>query len=108
MRFIITENKLDDIVDKYLTDTLGDEFHSHSHPNPSVYYIWYTDKYGTSVFERDSDRFGVREDIWENLRDFFGISPTSGDVDKYLIKWLRKNVYPHIEPSKFYTFETDD
>lgn len=108
MRFIITENKFDDIVDKYLTDTLGGEFHSHSHPNPASDYIWYTDKYGTPVFERDSDGFGVREDIWENLRDFFGILPTSGDVDKYLIKWLRKNVYPRINPYEFYTFENDD
>jgi hypothetical protein len=106
MRFIITENKFDDIVDKYLTNTLGDEFNSHSHPNPATDYIWYTDKYGIPVFERDSDGFGVREDIWENLRDFFGFSPLI--VDRYLIKWLRENLYLDIDPSEFYTFEKGD
>lgn len=108
MKYIITESRLNTIIDNYITNLIGDKLIKHFHPSSMVGYVWWTDKFDNRVFESDeSDEdlsLGVPEDIWNSIQSMFSLD--SGDTDIVLTQWM-KNKTGMDFPDGVYTFERD-
>lgn len=106
MKYIITESRLDTIIDNYITNLIGDKLIKNFHPSSAVGYVWWEDKFGNGVFESDeSDEdlsLGVYEDVWNSIQSMFSLD--SYGTDKALISWM-KNKTGMDFPDGVYTFE---
>ena len=106
MKYIIAENKLDTLIDYYITQITGGSLEMHKHPSTIIDYIWWTDLNNIVVFEADKDEegfsLGVREDIWNSVHRMFSLS--SYDTDKSFLAWMSNRTKIKF-PGGVYTFE---
>lgn len=89
MRYIITESRLDDIVQKFISDYVGD-LKSHVSTAPGPTYFWYTGKNGIVMFEvtetNKGSRLDVHNDLWNIVKKMFSLSMS--EVDQAFLKWM--------------------
>jgi hypothetical protein len=108
MKYLITESRLDEMIDDYITNITGGVLERHKHPNTMVDYIWWTDLEGRTVFEQfDADEglsLGVREDMWNSVYLMFSLSTNNTDIA--FLKWMF-NYNGMKFPSGVYTFENE-
>lgn len=106
MKYIITESRLNIIIDNYITNLIGDELVKHVHPSSMVGYVWWTDKYDNTVFESDETdddlSLGVHEDIWYSIQSMFSLD--TYDTDMSLMQWMKDKTGMDF-PEGVYTFE---
>jgi len=105
MNYSITEHRLKQIIDNFITDQVG-VLKKHDHNNPVVDYYWWTDKYGNGVFEvsGDYESLGVYEKLWISVRELFGLSPM--ETDDSFLRWSYHHMGMEFEGG-IYTFERD-
>jgi hypothetical protein len=92
MKYVITESRLDELVQKYITNYAG-PLEKHSFPSFSNTYIQYTNLNGSLVFGiSDSDyglALGVSEPMWNTVKDMFSLS--DNDTDIAFMTWMKNN-----------------
>jgi hypothetical protein len=106
MNYSITENRLKQIIDTFITEQIG-VLKKHKHSNPFVNYYWWTDKYGNGVFEtsgEDDESLGVYEKLWMSVNELFGLSPM--ETDDSFLRWAYHHMGMEFEDG-IYTFERD-
>lgn len=87
MNYSITESRLNQIIDKFITDKVG-VLKKHSRVKSSVDYYWWTDKYDNGVFEVSGDymeSLGVYDKLWVSVKEFFILS--DDETDKSFLRW---------------------
>jgi hypothetical protein len=108
MKYLITESRLDKLVNDFINELTGGVLERHKHPNAMVDYIWWTDLEGRTIFEQDDIdeglSLGVREDIWNSVNRMFSLS--SYDTDIAFQKWMF-NYNGMKFPAGVYTFESE-
>jgi hypothetical protein len=108
MKYLITESRLDEMIDDYITNITGGVLELHKHPNAMFDYVWWTDLEGRSIFEGYNNNeglsLGVREDIWNSVNRMFSLS--SNNTDIAFLKWMF-NYNGMKFPSGVYTFENE-
>ena len=107
MKYIIAESRLDNLVQKYITNYVG-VLESHSIPSFGRSYIWYTNLNGEMMFEiSDTDyglALGVFESMWNTVKDVFSLS--DNDTDRAFLTWMKHNEAKR-EFEELYTFEKE-
>ena len=93
MKYLITESRLDELVQNYITDYVG-LLERHSSPTFNRTYIWYTNLNGEMMFEITDDsglglELGVFESMWNAVRGMFSLSDY--DTDKAFLTWMKNN-----------------
>ena len=108
MKYIITESRLDKLVNDFINELTGGVLERNKHPNDMVDYIWWTDLKGRTIFEQDDTdeglSLGVREDIWNSVNRMFSLS--SYDTHIAFQKWMF-NYNGTKFPAGVYTFESE-
>ena len=106
MKLIITENKRNDIVIKWLDKYYGDLF-SHSSPG-SIKYIHFIDKNNNTIFDynRSVSVVEFRDDVIQELVSMFNLNVKS--INEILIPWLKKNYNLHVEKVNITTWYCND
>jgi hypothetical protein len=108
MKYIISESRLDDIIQKYLSSQLSDlkevEKHGLEHS------IWYVDKSGEPlvvIYPRyhGGDLLVLRRVIYETVANMFGLE-TTDDIQAPILKYFREKW--GILVNTIYTFEDND
>lgn len=89
MKYVISESRLDDIVQKFISDYVGD-LKSHVSTAPGPTYVWYTGRNGIVMFEvTNTDkgpRLDVPIDLWNTVKKLFSLSMS--EVDNAFLKWM--------------------
>ena len=107
MKYLITESRLNELVQNYITNYVG-VLERHSSPTFGRSYIWYTNLNGEMMFEiSDTDyglALGVYESMWNTVKDMFSLS--DNDTDKAFLTWMKNNEEKR-EFEELYTFEKE-
>lgn len=91
MKYLIAESRLDNLVQKYITNYVG-VLESHSIPSFGRPYIWYTNLNDEMMFEISENyslALGVYESMWNTVKDMFSLS--DNDTDKAFLTWMKNN-----------------
>lgn len=102
MKVIINESKLGKVVSQYISMYVGEELKLKHNSNREEGYSYFITPSGEVYFEYDNEGFGVREDLWEIIKDTFNLEPL--EVDEYIIKWVNDNIMDISDFNDFYTF----
>ena len=110
MKYIITESRLDKLVQTFITNYVG-PLKRNIHPDFGDSYIWYTTSYDLTVFEISSSNsgegvvaLGVLESMWDLVKGMFLLS--SLETDNAFATWAANNEGMET-PDEIYTFEND-
>ena len=103
MKYIITENRLVDIVDKYLEDSIGRlRKFPLDHMNAREDDFELADDSGETIFTYFDYGLGVEENLYTKMMSLFNLNHK--ELEKLLEKWFTKhydgmvlNIYPIIE-----------
>jgi len=103
MKYIITENRLVDIVDKYLEDSVGRlRKFPLDHINAKEDDFELADDSGETIFTYFDYGLGVEENLYTKMMSLFNLNHK--ELEKLLEKWFTKhydgmvlNIYPIIE-----------
>lgn len=92
MKYIITENRLVDFVDKYLNDTIG-EFNKVEldHINAREGDFEIVDKNLNTIFRYMDYHLGVEEHLFYHMMNLFGLDKR--ETEKLIENWFKKH-YP--------------
>lgn len=110
MKYTITESRLHNIIQNYITSIVGTELVKHSTiQGVPILTLWWTNPNGNIVFQADNSEddwaLGVREDIWQSINDMFALGAIETDTE--FMTWMKN--YSGMEfPSGVFTFEDDD
>ena len=92
MKYIITENRLVDFVDKYLNDVVGELNKVElDHINATEGDFEIVDKDMNTVFRYMDYHLGVEEKLFYHMMNLFGLDKR--ETEKLIEKWFDKN-YP--------------
>jgi len=92
MKYIITENRLLDFVDKYLKDTVGELKRVElDHINAREEDFEIVDKDMNTVFTYMDYHLGVEEHLFYKMMNLFGLNKR--DTEKLIENWFNKH-YP--------------
>jgi hypothetical protein len=110
MKYVITESRLDELVQKYITNYVGGLLEKHSSPTFGKTYIWYTNSNGSMVFEISDTLYhgvglGVLESVWNTVKDMFSLS--DNDTDIAFIIWVSNYMGKKGYIEGVYTFQND-
>ena len=107
MKYLISESRLDNLVQKYITNYVG-VLERHSSPPFGDTYIWYTNINGEMMFEiSDTENglaLGVFESMWNMVKGVFSLSDS--DTDRAFLTWMLNNEEKR-EFEELYTFEKE-
>jgi len=107
MKYLITESRLDNLVQKYITKYVG-VLEKHLTHTFGRSYIWYTNINGEMMFEvSDTDyglALGVYESMWNMVKGVFSLSDS--DTDRAFLIWMTNNEEKR-EFEDLYTFEKE-
>ena len=103
MKYLITENRLVDIVDKYLDDSIGRlRKFPLDHINAREDDFELADDSGETIFTYFDYGLGVEENLYTKMMSLFNLSHK--ELEKLLEKWFTKHydgtvltIYPIIE-----------
>jgi len=103
MKYIITENRLVDLVDKYLEDSIGRlRKFPLDHINAREDDFELADDSGETIFTYFDYGLGVEENLYTKMMSLFNLNHK--ELEKLLEKWFTKhydgivlNIYPIIE-----------
>ena len=103
MKYIITENRLVDVVDKYLTDSIGKlRKFPLDHINAREDDFELVDDSGQTIFSYFDYGLGIEETLYLKMLSLFNLD--NKELEKLLEKWFSKRydglvltVYPIIE-----------
>lgn len=91
MKYIITESRLNDIIESYLNSELGDLKLVNRHDNRNGKTDWYVNKSGEPLVIISNNSFKdivmLRRDIYNNLENMFGLD-TTDDIQGHLRKYF--------------------
>ncbi len=109
MKYVITESRLDDIINEYINSVVGLPIKKHNHPSSVVSYVWFTNNNGEVVFESDDGgegpELGISHEIYLSVKSMFSLSEDE-TYDRF-IEWMSE-LY-HVEfPGGAFTFERND
>lgn len=109
MKYIITESRINNIINEYINTIVGLPIKKHNHPSLAVSYIWFTNNNGDSVFESDDSDFGpelgIRRDIWFSVKNMFNLS--KDETYNRFLEWMNE-LYGVEFPGGVYTFERSE
>lgn len=92
MKYIITESRLDKMVQNFITNQVG-LLERHTNPTFGDTYIWYTDLKDVMVFEISNNKaglgLGVLEPMWNLVKTMFSLSDY--ETDNAFITWMSNN-----------------
>jgi hypothetical protein len=92
MKYLITENRLVDFVDKYLKDTVGELNKVElDHINATEGDFEIVDENMETVFRYMDYHLGVEQHLFSHMMNLFGLDKR--ETEKLLEKWFDKN-YP--------------
>jgi hypothetical protein len=92
MKYLITENRLVDFVDKYLKDTVGElKKVDLDHINATEGDFEIVDKDMKTMFRYMDYHLGVEEHLFHHMMNLFGLDKR--ETEKLLEKWFDKH-YP--------------
>jgi uncharacterized protein (UPF0305 family) len=92
MKYLITENRLIDFVDKYLKDTVGElKKVELNHINATEGDFEIVDENMETVFRYMDYHLGVEENLFYYMMNLFGLDKR--ETEKLLEKWFNKH-YP--------------
>ena len=102
MKYIISENRFNRIVDEYLNRQLGNLSKQKLNIRTSNYLLYYN-KYGTPVLSIDDydNEIGVSQDLWDSTKHLFNLSEV--ETDEFFLRWIKRNMGLNFE--KIYTVE---
>lgn len=109
MKYIITESRLDKLVQNFITNYVG-QLKRHIHPDFGDAYIWYTNSNDVTVFEISLNHesngvaLGVLESMWDLVKGMFLLSNL--ETDNAFSTWVANNKEME-SPDEIYTFEND-
>ena len=103
MKYIITESRLNDIIESYLSSELGDLKLVQRREDTD----WYVNQSGRPIVIISKGSFGndilsLRRDIYDNLEKMFGLD-TTDDIQVHLKKYF--NTKWEIPVNVVYTFD---
>lgn len=106
MKYVISESRLDDIVQKFISDYVGD-LKSRVSTGPGPTYVWYVGNNERVMFEvtrtNEGERLDVRNDLWNAVKKLFSLSVS--EVDDAFLKWMYNyNGYEY--PAGVYTIDS--
>jgi hypothetical protein len=109
MKYLIAESRLDNLVQKYITNYVG-PLDEHATPTFGQTYIWYTNLNGGMVFEISDTLYhgvglGVFEPMWNTVKNMFSLS--DNDTDNAFIVWMSNYLGKKEYFEGVYTFEKD-
>jgi hypothetical protein len=109
MKYIITESRIDELVQKYITNYVG-PLEKHSSPTFGQTYIWYTNLNGGMVFEISDTLYngvglGVLESVWNSVKDMFSFSDVVTDIAFTI--WMSNYIGKKEYIEGVYTFQKD-
>jgi hypothetical protein len=109
MKYIITESRIDELVQKYITNYVG-PLEKHSSPTFGQTYIWYTDLNGGIVFEISDTPYhgvglGVLESVWNAVMNMFSFSDNGTDIAFTI--WMSNYIGKKEYIEGVYTFQKD-
>ena len=107
MKYVITESRLDELIQNYISESVGLLERHSSHDSYSYSnYMWYTNLKDVMIFEiAETDEglgLGVLESLWNSVNGMFSLSDY--DTDKAFMKWML-NYKGGKFPGGIYTFE---
>lgn len=106
MKYIISESRLNTLIQDFITNSIGGELTKYYHPSSAVGYMWWKNSNGDTIFESDdSDEdwaLGVRGDLWDLVRGMFLLDAYA--TDKSFLTWM-ENYSGMKFPAGVYTFE---
>ena len=92
MKYVITENRLVDFVDKYLNDVVGELNQVElDHINATEGDFEIVDKNMDTIFRYMDYHLGVEEKLFYHMMNLFGLDKR--ETEKLIEKWFDKN-YP--------------
>jgi hypothetical protein len=103
MKVIITENKRNRAITKWLDETYGD-LEKYSAPG-SFRYIYYRDNNGGNVFNFNRNTGVVtivNEILYQDLKHMFGLN--GYELNDILIPWLMERYNLHVEKVQYAEF----
>lgn len=90
MKYVISESRLDNVVQKFISDYVG-KLESRVSTGPGPTYVWYVGNNGRVMFEvTNTDkgpRLDVPIDLWNTVKKMFSLSMS--EVDQAFLKWMR-------------------
>ena len=102
MKYIITENKLRSVFDRYM-DQYTFEIHSQGEGEDMTVFI----ENGDRVFDTFDENLVVNPKLWEKLEGLFG-----ENFEPYLVDWFNKSFDGNVETAEIswdtYNFEYGD
>ena len=105
MKYVIMESRLDELVQNYVSESVG-LLERHFTPDSYSGYIWYTNLKDVMVFEitytDEGSGLGVLESLWNSVNGMFSLS--SYDTDKAFMAWMWNHMGGKF-PGGVYTFE---
>lgn len=109
MKYIITESRLENLINEYLTKIVGLPIQKHHHPSSVVSYIWFTNNKDEVIFEMDDSseglELGVREDLWNSVQSLFSLSVN--ETEKVFMEWMEQE-FNNDFLTGAYTFEVPE
>ena len=104
MKYLITENRLVDFVDKYLKDTVGELNRVElDHINAREGDFEIVDKNMKTIFRYMDYHLGVEEHLFKHMMDLFGLDVR--ETEKLLEKWFNKHYPDDLVISAFQVIE---
>jgi hypothetical protein len=105
MEYLITESRLDQVINNFITETIGATLDRQMSQFESV--TWYFDLKNNLVFEIDDNlddgsALGVSEEIWNSVNRMFSLN--TYQTDEAFMNWMW-NYSGKKFPSGVYTFE---
>jgi hypothetical protein len=104
MKYIITENKIDSIIDKYITS----QFRGLKPVNGGKHReVWInSDKKPVIIISSDDKVFDVYvlEDVTISIHNLFSMNGFT-DIQKHLINWFKEHM--NIEVDEVFTFDNE-
>lgn len=89
MKYVISESRLDNVVQKFISDYVGD-LKSRVSTGPGPTYVWYVGNNERVMFEvtrtNEGERLDVRNDLWNSVKKLFSLSMS--EVDNAFLKWM--------------------
>jgi len=95
MKYIISENRLDSIIQKYISSYIGDELNPVRNSFGDISIDWYAkdDIKRFETYKRvdlDLTELTIDEELWNSVLDIFGISDTSYLRDMFVM-WFNNH-----------------
>ena len=110
MKYIISESRLDDIIQKYLSSQLSDLKEVEKYGPDERHQFWYVDKSGEPlvvIYPRyhGGDLLVLRRVIYETVANMFGLK-TTDDIQAPILKYFEEKW--GMLTRRIYTFEDYD